>query len=142
GDAVARYSAFIARYPTDDQVEGAYRNAIDSLRSAGDSAGALGWCDRAEAAQPRTPLATFASFNRAKIRLTKRDYAGALSELTRLKSANLRVPGPGMPTGDEVELLRGVCLERLGRTSEAISLYLAMPEGRERYHGHRATLRL
>jgi soluble lytic murein transglycosylase len=141
-EAVARYADFTTRYPTDDQAESAYRNAIDSLRSAGDAAGALSWCDRAEAAQPRSPLATFASFNRAKIRLAKGDASGALGELTRLKGYNLRATGPGMPSADEVDLLRGVCLERLGRTSEAVSLYLSMPEGRERYHGNRATLRL
>lgn len=141
-EAVARYSDFISRFPGDDQVEGAFRNAIDSLRSAGDSAGALSWCDRAEAAQPRSALATFAAFNRAKIRLASGDANAALAEFTRLKSYNLRATGPGMPISDEVDLLRGVCLERLGRTSEAVSLYLSMPAGRERYHGNRATLRL
>lgn len=142
-EAVARYDDFITRYPRDEQVEGAYRNAIDSLRSAGDTAGALSWCDRAEAASPRSALATFAAFNRAKIRLASKDTAGALAELTRLKSAyNLRAAGPGMPNPGEVELLRGVCYERLGRVAEAIALYLAMPVGREQYYGNRATERL
>jgi soluble lytic murein transglycosylase len=142
-EAVARYADFVARYPNDEQAEGAYRNAIDSLRSAGDAANALAWCDRAEAAQPRSPLATFAAFNRAKIRLVSGDAAAALAEFTRLKSGyNLRAAGPGMPTPDEVDLLRGVCLERLGRVAEAVAVYLALEPGREAYFGNRATARL
>jgi soluble lytic murein transglycosylase len=61
----------------------------------------------------------------------------------RLKSSyNLRYSGPGMPVSGEVDLLRGVCLERLGRAQEAISLYLGMTGGIDDYFGNRATLRL
>jgi soluble lytic murein transglycosylase len=142
-EAVARYEAFIARYPRDEQVESAYRNAIDSWRSAGDSAKALTWCQRAEAAQPGSALATFAAFNRAKIRLTAGDTAGALADFARLKQGySLRASGPGLPSPGEVDLLRAVCLERLGRTQEAIAAYLAIRAGRDAYFGNRATERM
>lgn len=141
--AVAQYEEFLSKYPRDENVESAYRNAIDSLRSAGDQRRALAWCDRAESAQPRSSLATFAAFNRAKIRLAMGDYNAALSDLGRLKTSyNLRAGGPGMPVAGEVELLRGVCLERLNRVPEAISLYLRMEPGIDDYFGNRATLRL
>jgi soluble lytic murein transglycosylase len=141
--AVSQYEAFIEKYPSDEQLESAYRNAIDSLRSAGDAEGALRWCDRAEAAKPRSALATFAAFNRAKTRLSSGNAAAALADFTRLKSSyNLRFAGPGMPVSGEVDLLRGVCLERLGRTSEAISLYMGMTPGIDDYFGNRASLRL
>ncbi len=141
--AVSQYDRFIATYPRDDQVEGAYRNAIDTLRTAGRPQQALAWCDRAEAAQPRGALATFAAFNRAKIRLGQGDTAAALAEFVRLKTAyNLSLAGPGMPSSGEIDLLRGVCLERLGRYPEAIGLYLTMKPGRENYFGNRATIRL
>jgi soluble lytic murein transglycosylase len=141
--AVSRYAEFIEKYPTDDQVEGAYRNAVDALRSGGDIRGALNWCDRAETAKPRSSLATFAVFNRAKIRLGTGDFAGALAELTRLETAfPWREAGPGMPMPGETALLRGVCLERLGRFSEAASLYLATQPKRDSYFANRATERL
>lgn len=142
-EAVDQYSAFIQQYPRDDQIESAYRNAIDSWRSAGNTAEALDWCNRAEAAQPKSALATFAAFNRAKIFLSTGDPSRALAELTRLKlDYNLRANGPGMPAPDEVDLLRGVCFEGLGRISEAVSVYLSLQPGLEEYYGNRATERL
>ncbi len=142
-EAVARYDAFIVRYPRDDQVESAYRNAIDSWRSAGDAARALQWCQRAESAQPARPLATFAAFNRAKIRLASGDTAGALADFTRLKQGYpMREQGPGQPAPGEADLLRAVCLERLGRVPEAVAAYLAIRAGRDAYFGNRASERL
>jgi soluble lytic murein transglycosylase-like protein/TolA-binding protein len=142
-EAVARYAEFIAKYPDDDQVEGAYRNAIDSLRSAGDVRGALVWCERAEAARPRSSLATFATFNRAKIRFGTGEFGAALAEFVRLETSYpWRESGPGMPLPGETALLKGICLERLGRMSEAASLYLAMLPKREDYFASRATERL
>lgn len=141
-EAVARYEAFIARYPKDEQVEGAYRNAVDSWRAAGDAAKALSWCNRAEAAQPGTPLAAFAVFNRAKIRLVTGDSAGAMAELARLQQIGSRASGPGMPGPGEAEFLRAVCLERSGRVPEAIAAFLAIPAGRDSYYGNRASARI
>jgi len=139
-DAVARYDAFIARYPRDEQVESAYRNAIDSWRSAGDTGKALEWCARAESAQPGGSLATFAVFNRAKIKLASGDSLGAMADFGRL--GTMRGAGPGLPAPGESELLRAVCLERLGRTKEAVAALLAIRAGRDRYFGNRATERL
>lgn len=142
-EAVAQYEAFIAAYPRDDQVESAYRNAIDSWRFAGNAADALAWCNRAETAQPRSALATFAAFNRAKTYLSTGNAASALAEFNRLKTGyNLRASGPGMPSAGEIDLLRGVCLEKLGRLPEATSVYLSLPVGRTSYFGNRASARL
>lgn len=142
-EAVARYDAFIARYPRDEQVESAYRNGVDAWRSAGEASKALSWCNRAEAAKPGSALATFAAFNRAKIKLATGDTAGALADFARLKQAySLRASGPGLPAPGEPDLLRAVCLERMGRTNEAIAAYLAIRAGRDAYFGNRATERL
>lgn len=141
-EALDRYAELIARFPADEQVEGAYRNAIDTARSAGEHREALLWADRAEQAKPRSALATFAVFNRAKTLLASGETARALAELVRLKSYNLSVGGAGMPSAGEVELLRGVAYERMGRLGEAVSVYLALKPGREEYFGNRATLRL
>jgi soluble lytic murein transglycosylase len=141
-EAIARYDAFIAAHPNDEQVEGAFRNAIDTARLAHDTDSALEWCNRAENHTPRTALATFAAFNRAKTLLAAGRLAGGLAELGRLHAYNLRHSGPGQPTAAEVQLLQAVVLEHLGRLTEAAQRYLAIPGGRSSYYGNRATARL
>src|SRR5206468_5158683 len=49
---------------------------------------------------------------------------------------------PGGTTSSEVAFLKAVALEQLGRPEEAISAYLAIPDGRNEYYGNRATQRL
>ena len=49
---------------------------------------------------------------------------------------------PGGTTSQELTFLRGYALEQLGRTNEAISEYLSIPDGRNEYYGRRSTERL
>jgi soluble lytic murein transglycosylase len=51
-----------------------------------------------------------------------------------------RVPGGTNPL--EVTFLRAYAFEQLGRTEEAITDYLSIPDGRNEYYGTRATQRL
>ena len=49
---------------------------------------------------------------------------------------------PGGTSTAEVSFLRSYALEQLGRTEEAVSGYLSIPDGRNEYYGTRATQRL
>ena len=49
---------------------------------------------------------------------------------------------PGGTTKTEIEFLRTYVLEQLGRFDDAVTAYLAIPDGRNEYYGTRATLRV
>ncbi len=144
--AIARYEAYLKRYPKGQFVGYAHLNAIDTLRSAGRLDEALRWAARAQAEAPGQYFAGTGLFHQAKIRLSKEDFSGALSDLTALRAKNLNVHGLVATTNyPEVNFLRAYCLEKLGRFDEAITEYLALNEGHHNatgYYGQRATERL
>lgn len=141
-EAVARYEAFIAKYPKSKFLGGAHLNAIDALRMAGEFDAALAWCDRTEVRFPRELTGVTACFQRAKIWLSRKDFAKALAALDALQRLPLGRRGPGATDAAEVAFLRGLCLERMGRFAEAVEVYLALPDTRTSYYGQLATERL
>jgi tetratricopeptide (TPR) repeat protein len=141
-EAIDRYQLVMSEYPRSDYLGGAHLNTIDSLRSAGKYEEALDWCRRTQARFSQEVTGTTALFNEAKIYLTKGDYSQALDAFNRLRSRNLFQRAPGATNRAEVEFFRVICLEKLGRTQEAIDAYLSLPVSRNNYYGNRATLRL
>jgi soluble lytic murein transglycosylase-like protein/TolA-binding protein len=144
--AIARYEAYLKRYPKGQFVGYAHLNAIDTLRSAGRLDEALQWAARAQTEAPGHFFVVTGLFHQAKIRLSKEDFAGALNDLTALRAKNLNVHGLVATTNyPEINFLRAYCLEQLGRFDEAITEYLALPESHHNatgYYGWRATERL
>ncbi|HZS43998.1 MAG TPA: tetratricopeptide repeat protein [Blastocatellia bacterium] len=143
-DAVRQYDQFLKAYPKSQWTGGAHLNAIDSLRSAGRLPEALVWVKRA-VSNPllaRDLASTTAVFEEAKIQLTQNEYPAALETFTRLQSMNLSQQGPGSTNREEVAFMRGYCLEQMGRISEAAAIYLSLPDERDNFYGHRATLRI
>lgn len=143
--AIARYEEFLKAYPRSKYVGYAYLNAIDTLRSAGRMEEALRWAARA-GSEVRDPfIRSRALFDAAKIRLTQGNYTGALSDLSALQGRSLGRGLVATTNAAEIAFLRAYCMEKLGRYDEAISAYLAMPEGRDGaagYYGYRASERL
>ncbi len=144
--AIARYEAYLQRYPKGKFIGYAQLNAIDTLRSAGRTQAALQWAQRAQTETGEAYFAVTGLFHQVKIRLGKEDYAGALADLTALRAKNLNVRGQVATTNfAEVSFLRAYCLEMLGRFDEAATEYLALNEARTNafgYYGQRATARL
>ena len=144
--AIARYEAYLRRYPKGKYIGYAHLNAIDTLRSAGRIQEALQWAQRAQTETGDAYFAVTGLFQQAKIRLSKEDYAGALNDLTALRAKNLNVRGQVATTNlPEISFLRAYCLEKLGRFDEASTEYLALNEGRTNaygYYGQRASARL
>ncbi|MDW8238068.1 MAG: tetratricopeptide repeat protein [Acidobacteriota bacterium] len=140
--AVERYEAYLAAYPKGETVTGAHLNAIDALRSAGQAQEALAWCQRTMERFPGELAATTALFSQARIHLAQQQYEAALADFDALLKHNLNRPGPRAPNRPEVTFMRGYCLEQLGRYSDAVAVYLSLPDERDHYYGHRATARL
>ncbi|HKP12721.1 MAG TPA: transglycosylase SLT domain-containing protein, partial [Blastocatellia bacterium] len=141
-EAARRYSDFITAYPASDLIESAYRNVVDSLRFAGKDDDALVWSKRIEANFAGQPLATVGLFNRAKIELTRGNFDAAIALFMQVAARAITPKLVSAPIRGEASFMRIVATELAGRIEEAARAYLAIPEERDNYFGHRASLRL
>jgi soluble lytic murein transglycosylase len=143
-ESLAAYKKIIERYGTGTTLERAYLNIIDALRDAGRDSEALSWVENARTRFKGQVTATLALFSQARIHLAQNDWNKALADLDALRAeSNLGgTATPGSATQTEVAFLRAYTLEQLGRTEDAVNIYLAIPDGRNEYYGGRATRRL
>ena len=141
-EAARRYSDFVAAYPASDLIEGAYRNVVDSYRYAGKDAEALEWSKRIEQRFAGQPLATVGLFNEARVELVRGNFDAAINLLLQVQARPVTPKLLSAPIRGEAAFMRIYAIEQAGRLGEAARMYLAMPEGRDNYFGHRATLRL
>ena len=143
-DAVNAYKLLIDRFPDNPTPERAYQNIIDTLHEAGRYPEALNWVQQARA-RFKTDLANaLVLFAQLRIHMAQGGWATVVrdaDELSKLSDlGGTRVPGGTTPA--EVNFLRAYAFEQLGRTEEAITAYLLIPDGRNEYYGTRATQRL
>ena len=143
-DAVNAYKLLIDKFPDNPAPERAYQNIIDALHEAGRYPEALNWVQQARARFKTDLPNALVLFAQLRIHLAQGSWATVVRDAEELlKFSDLggtRVPG-GTNTA-EVNFLRAFALEQLGRTEEAISGYLSIPDGRNEYYGTRATQRL
>ncbi|MDI1243086.1 MAG: transglycosylase SLT domain-containing protein [bacterium] len=143
-EAVARYELYIRNYPNDEKLDRAYLNIVDVLRDAGEATEAANRADRAAEVFKGKAAEGQAIFTKARIRIAQTEWIEALADLDRLLTLK-DLGGAGIPGGTtrtEVTFLRGLVLEELRRYSEAIDVYLDIPDGRNEYYGWRASVRL
>ncbi|MFL6277445.1 MAG: transglycosylase SLT domain-containing protein [Blastocatellia bacterium] len=141
-EAARRYMEFITAYPASDLIEGAYRNVVDCLRFAGKDDDAIIWSKRIEERFANQPLATVGLFNRAKIELARGNFEAAIALFTQVAARPITPRLVSAPIRGEASFMRLVATELAGRLEEAARAYLAIPEDRDNYFGHRASLRL
>jgi len=143
-DAVAAYRLLIDRFPGEPGLDRTYLNIVDVLHEAGRHAEAMNWISQTRARFKGEIGASLALFSQLRIHLAQSAWLEAVKdadELLKLSDlGGLRVAGG--TTSSEVSFLKAFALEQLGRAEEAISAYLAIPDGRNEYYGSRATLRL
>ena len=141
-EAARRYADFITTYPSSDLLEGAYRNVVDCFRYAGKFDEAIEWSRRIVQKYGGQPLATVGLYNEAKIQLTRGNYDAALQLLTRVAALPVTAKVISAPIRGEAAFLRIFTLEKMGRLTEAVRAYLAIPDERDNYFGYRATERM
>jgi soluble lytic murein transglycosylase len=143
-DAVNAYKLLIDKFPDNPAPERAYQNIVDALHEAGRYPEALNWVQQARARFKTDIANALVLFAQLRIHLAQGSWATVVRDADELlKFSDLggtRVPG-GTTTA-EVNFLRAFALEQAGRTEEAISAYLSIPDGRNEYYGTRATQRL
>ena len=143
-DAVAAYKLLVDRFPDAPSPERTYLNIIDALHEAGRYTEALNWVQQTRARFGNDLGGALALFAQLRIHLAQGSWSTIVRDADELlKFSDLggtRVGGGTSTT--EVNFLRAYALEQLGRTEEAITAYLSIPDGRNEYYGTRATQRL
>lgn len=143
-DAIAAYKLFIDRFPDAPSPERSYLNIIDVLHEAGRYTEALTWVQQTRTRFKYDIGGALALFAQLRMNMAQQAWANVVrdaDELLKLSDlGGTRVPGGTNPV--EVTFLRAYALEQLGRTEEAITAYLSIPDGRNEYYGTRATQRL
>ncbi|HSK64922.1 MAG TPA: tetratricopeptide repeat protein, partial [Pyrinomonadaceae bacterium] len=143
-DAVNAYRLLIDRFPDAPSPERPYLNLIDALHEAGRYPEALNWVQQTRARFKNDVGGAIALFAQLRIHMAQGSWPVVVRDADELlKISDLggtRVPGGTSPA--EVAFLRAYALEQIGRTDEAITGYLSIPDGRHEYYGSRATQRL
>src|SRR5258705_74151 len=143
-DAIAAYKLYIDRYPDAPNSERPYLNIIDALHEAGRYAEALSWVQQTRARFKNNLGGALALFAQLRIHLALAGWSDVIRDADELLKVSdlggVKVPGCTNPM--EVTFLRAYALEMLGRTDDAVTAYLSIPDGRNEYYGTRATQRL
>ena len=143
-DAVAAYKSFIARFPEAPNPERPYLNLIDVLHEAGRHNEALEWVQQTRARFKSDIGGVLALFAQLRIHLAQSNWPAAVRDAEELSKfsdlGGTRVPGGTNPA--EIDFIRAYALEQMGRTEDAVTAYLSIPDGRNEYYGMRATQRL
>jgi len=142
--AVATYKLFIDRFPEAPNPERPYLNIIDVLHEAGKYQDALTWAQQTRQRFKTELGSTLALFAQMRIHLAQGTWADVVRDGDELsKSSDLGGIKIGGGTYlSEINFLRAFAFEQLGRIDEAVTAYLAIPDGRGEYYGARATQRL
>ena len=143
-DAIAAYKLFSDKFPDAPNPERPFLNIIDALHEAGRHQEALDWVQQTRI-RFRTRMGdSLALVAQLRIHLAQGSWQAVITDAIELSRAS--DPGgirfPGGATAAEITFLKAFALEQLGRTDEAITTYLSLPEGRSDYYGKRATYRL
>ena len=143
-EAIAAYRLFADRFPDAPNPERPFLNIVDALHEAGRHQEALDWVQQTRVrfrTRMGDSLALFAQF---RIHLAQGSWTAVIADANELGRAS-DLGGtrfPGGTTASELTFLKAFALEQLGRTDEAITAYLSLPDGRGDYYGKRATQRL
>ncbi|MGH9960038.1 MAG: tetratricopeptide repeat protein, partial [Pyrinomonadaceae bacterium] len=143
-DAVSAYKRFIELFPDAPNPERVFTNIIDALHEAGRHQEALDWAQQTRSRFKGQIGESLALFAQTRIHLAQSSWQSVIADTAELRKLS-DLGGTRVPSGTtlaEVTFLRGYAMEMLGKTDEAISEYLSIPDGRNEYYGKRATQRL
>ena len=140
GEAAARYSEYVERFPTGERIENAYLNIIDSLREAGRPDEALPWIERTRTRFKGTASDVAALFARLRLDVSRRDWPSALRTSDEL--SRMTLPRASNTTVAEVAYLRAFSLEMSGQKEQAVRAYEGISDGAGSYYGWMANMRL
>ena len=139
-EAAARYAEYVTRYPNGERIDIVHLNVIDTLREANKPSEALLWVIKTKQRFAGTATETNAIFGALRLYIAEgqwKDAVATAEQLSRRPFSKAVLTSPA-----EVAYLKAFSLEQAGRKDEALSAYLAVPDGIESYYGWLATQRL
>jgi len=139
-ESAARYVEYCDRYPNGERIDTAHLNVIDTLREADKPGDALLWVKRTRQRFGGGPTETNAIFAALRLYVAEGKWNEAVSSADELLLRSFSKAVLTSPS--EVTYLRAFALEQSGRKNEALTGYLAVPDGIESYYGWLATQHL
>jgi soluble lytic murein transglycosylase len=139
-EAAERYRLYVEQYPDGERADSAHLNLIDTLREAGRPKEAAQWIVRTRTKFANTPTEINAQFAQLRLDVAEGNWKHAIATAEEL--SNKRFQKGVLTTLSEVIYLKSYSLQQIGRTEEAFTAYLSIPEGVESYYGWLATERL
>lgn len=139
-EAAKTYEQYTIMFPTGERIESSYLNIIDALREAKKYDEANAWVDKARQRFAGLPTETNALFARMRMEIFQGKYDKAILTADTLNSLNDY--SDTMTSRNEVYLLKGIALEKLGKKNEAITAYSLIPNNLNSYYGGLAEERL
>ncbi len=139
-EAAARYAEYVDRFPAGERIDTAHLNVIDTLREANKPAEALQWVTRTRQRFAGTAVETNAMFAALRLYVAEDRWTDAVNMADQLLKRSF--PKAVLTSPSEVAYLKAFSLDHAGRSEEAFSAYLAVPDSIESYYGWLATGRL
>ncbi|MCC6824272.1 MAG: transglycosylase SLT domain-containing protein [Acidobacteria bacterium] len=135
-EAAPLFERYVTMYPTGERIDGAYLNAIDTLRESGRYDTANEWVERTRTKFKGQPTETNALHARLRMQIYRSMWADAVATAA-LMEGQAKFPG-SITTLDEVRYLRALALEKQGLKADAISIYAALADKQASYFGYLA----
>ncbi len=139
-ESAARYEEYIDRFPNGERIDTAHLNMIDTLREAERPSDALAWVTRTRQRFAGSATETNAMFGALRLHVAEGEWSRAVQMADQLSQRTFAKAV--LTSRSEVAYLKAFSLEQAGRTDEAFSAYLAVPDGIESYYGWLASQRL
>jgi soluble lytic murein transglycosylase-like protein len=130
-EATKVYEQYVRDFPDGERIESAHLNLIDAYREAGEYDDADRWVDKTTARFSGKPAATNALHARLRMAIHRERWQDAVDTSDRLLST-ARFAG-SMTSSDEVKYLKGVALEKLGRTAPAAESFDSIRDSYQSY---------
>ncbi len=124
-DAAQAYQLYATMFPNGEKIESSYLNIIDALREAKKYDEANVWVEKSRLRFSGMPTATNALQARLRMEISRQSWLQAVEAADALRLNN-DFQG-SMTSLDEVNYLKALALEKLGRKSEAVAIYALIP---------------
>ncbi len=139
-EAAKTYEQYTVMFPNGERIESAHLNIIDALREAKRYDEANAWVNKTRARFAGKPTETNALHGRLRMEIHRGNWAEAIRTADEMMAAN-RFAG-SMSTIDEIRYLKGMSLEKLNRTADAVAVYFSIGNAISSYWGGLAEERL
>jgi soluble lytic murein transglycosylase len=124
-EAVKAYEQYTVMFPQGERIESAHLNIIDALREAGKYDDANRWIQTTVTKFAGKPTEVNALHARLRMEIYRGNWSGAISVADSLLTG--RSFAGSMATSDEVRYLKGLALQKAGRTTQANEVFASIP---------------